>query len=119
MNTLKLKKLYAKATKESPYFCDSLLPMHLDKDQLQFTTKCNSNKARNRIIRGHELHNLMWNELLDCTVWYATDNMANDKYKEAMENLYLAMVVIMRTMDVLEGKQKLGEVEDAGNQSDK
>ena len=119
MNALKLKKLYAKTIKESPYFCDSLLPKHEDIDKIKHLCDCNVNQSRHRRARGEELGNLMWNEVLDNDVWEATRHMAYGETPEAIDALYDAMVTIMRTLDVLEGRQELGRTEDAGNKSDK
>jgi hypothetical protein len=61
----------------------------------------------------------MWNEILNENVWEATTHMAFDENTEAIDSLYDAMVTIMRTLDVLEGRQELGRTNDAGNKSEK
>lgn len=119
MNSLKLKKLYAKTVKESPHFCDSLLPnelsvVHYDDDgKTTFDVKeiasANLGEARRRIAKGRELGNIMWNEILNGDVWEATLHMAEGDNEKAVDSLYAAVVTIMRTMDVLEGRQPLGD----------
>lgn len=119
MNSLKLKKLYAKTVKDSPYFCNSLLPAELSLvhpgtgEKKVYDVKevavGNRNRSRARCARGQELGNLMWNEILDNNVWEATAHMAFGENAEAIDSLYDAMVTIMRTVDVLEGRQPLGD----------
>ena len=118
MNNLRLKKLYAKTIKESPYFCDQMLP-DWDHEIIEAVANQNFNKSHHRLLAGYERHNLMWNEILDNAVWDATRHLAYDEKDKAIESLYGAMVVLMRTLDVLEGKQKLGRTNDAGNKSEK
>ena len=109
MNALKLKKLYAKTIKDSPYFCDSLLPKSEDPVDMKMDCDCAVNRSRRRRAKGEELGNLMWNEILDNEVWEATRHMAYGETNEAIDSLYDAMVTIMRTVDVLEGTQALGK----------
>ena len=118
MNALKLKKLYAKTIKESTYFCDSLLPTQ-PRDEIRSVAVKIRNEARHRVAKGIEDGDLMWNEVLNENVWEATTHMAFGENTEAIDSLYDAMVTIMRTIDVLEGKQKLGRTNDAGDKSDK
>lgn len=119
MNALKLKKLYAKTIKDSPYFCDSLLPSELSLvhpgtgEKKVYNVKevaiVNRNAARHRVAKGIEAGDLMWNEILNENVWEATTHMAFNENAEAIDSLYDAMVTIMRTIDVLEGAQTLGK----------
>jgi len=118
MNALKLKKLYAKTISDSPYFCDQMLPTQ-PRDEIRLATVKMRNAARHRVAKGIEVGNLMWNEILNENVCEATTHMAFDENTEAIDSLYDAMVTIMRTLDVLEGRQELGRKNDAGNKSDK
>ena len=51
----------------------------------------------------------MWNELADCEVWEATEALANGDKAQAVEELYDCISVLLRTVDVLEGRQALGK----------
>ena len=99
---------YDHAIEKHPYFCDRLLPDWPDgkiKSRVSVALQC----ARQRIKSGIRNHDLMWNELADCEVWEATEALANGDKAHAVEELYDCISVLLRTIDVLEGRQKLGK----------
>jgi hypothetical protein len=106
-------KHYAHAKEKHPYFCDRLLP-----DWPKYKIRCrilnNLQHSRLRNRAGIRNHNLMWNEIADCEVWEATEAMANGDTAHAVEELYDCIAVLLRTIDVLEGRQKLGKPETKG-----
>jgi uncharacterized protein YabN with tetrapyrrole methylase and pyrophosphatase domain len=51
----------------------------------------------------------MWNEVLDCECWEVAEALANGDTAHAVEELYDCVAVLLRTIDVLEGRQKLGK----------
>lgn len=101
---------YIHAKEKHPYFCDRLLP-----DWPKYKIRCrildNLQRSRLRNKAGIQNHNLMWNEIADCEVWEATEAMANGDTSHAVEECYDAIAVLLRTIDVLEGRQKLGKPE--------
>lgn len=104
---------YDHAKEKHPYFCDRLLPdwpISKIKSRIEFGLGC----ARSCIKASVRDHNLMWNELADCEVWEATEAMANGDNAAAIEELYDAIAVLLRTIDVLEGRQELGNPETKG-----
>ena len=106
---------YDHAREKHPYFCDSLLPKeYRSAKQLRGTIKSNLARSRHRIKVGGLLHNLMWNEIADCEVWEATEAIANNNTSAAVDELYDCIAVLLRTIDVLEGRQKLGKPETKG-----
>lgn len=100
---------YAHAREKHPYFCDSLLPDYLLRDNIRERIARNLSFARRRIKVGVHDHNLMWNGIADCEVWEATEAMFNGDNAAAVEKLYDAIAVLLRTIDVLEGRQELGK----------
>jgi len=46
-------------------------------------------------------------------VWEATEALANGDKAQAVEELYDCISVLLRTVDVLEGRQKLGRPKEA------
>ena len=101
---------YAHACEKHSYFCDSLLPKeYRSAKQLRGTIKSNLARSRHRIKVGGLLLNLLWNEIADCEVWEATEAIANNNTSAAVEELYDVIAVLLRTIDVLEGRQALGK----------
>lgn len=100
---------YDHAREKHPYFCDSLLPDYLLRDNIKERIARNLAFARRRIKVGVHDHNLMWNEIADCEVWEATEAMFNGDNDAAVEELYDTIAVLLRTIDVLEGRQALGK----------
>lgn len=110
----RVEKHYAHACEKHPYFCDRLLPDYLLRDNIKERIALNLACARHRIKDGVRDHNLMWNEIADCEVWEATEAIANGDTACAVEELYDTIAVLLRTIDVLEGRQKLGKPETKG-----
>ena len=109
-------KHYANAREKHPYFCDSLLPRDLEPPELPIEEQIEINLAiaRRRIESGAKIGNILWNEILDCEVWEATEAIYERDYAHAVEELYHCVAVLLRTIDVLEGRQKLGKPETKG-----
>lgn len=104
---------YLSAREKHPYFCDRLLP-DWQTGKIKSRIAVNLECARGRIKTGVRDHNLMWNEIADCEVWEATEAMANGDTAHAIEECYDVIAVLLRTIDVLEGRQKLGKLETKG-----
>ena len=107
---IRIKQHYDHAREKHPYFCDRLLP-DWSIGEIKSSVAVNLECARIRINAGVRDHNLMWNEIADCEVWEATEAMANGDKAHAVEELYDCIAVLLRTIDVLEGRQKLGKHE--------
>lgn len=103
-------KHYVHAKEERPYFCDNLLPRDIEPPELPIEEQIEINLAiaRKRIESGAKLGNILWNEILDCEVWEAVEAINNRDYDAAVEKCYDAIAVLLRTIDVLERRQKLG-----------
>ncbi|MBO7685252.1 MAG: hypothetical protein J6V72_02640, partial [Kiritimatiellae bacterium] len=104
---------YAHAKAKHPYFCDALLPTQVPNpmlaDDMHREIVANLRFMRERLKRGKELKNTLWNEILNCEVWEATEAIANNDPAAAVEELYDSVAVLLRTIDVLEGRQALGK----------
>ena len=108
----RVRQHYDHAREKYPYFCDRLLPDYLLPNNIKERIAKNLYFARRRIKAGVRDHNLMWNEVADCEVWEATEAIFNGDKAQAVEELYDCVAVILRTIDVLEGRQKLGKPEE-------
>jgi hypothetical protein len=114
----KVKWHYNHAREKHPYFCDGLLPTQvkdgMTEEAMIGSIAWNIQTARARIRRGIKFGNVLWNEVLNCEVWEATEAMADGNTAAAVEECYDAIAVLLRTVDVLEGRQELGDPEKKG-----
>ena len=109
----RIRMHYDHAREKHPYFCDRMLPAWAEpniKDHIQRALE----DRRARLKQGAGDGNLMWNEVLDCECWEVAEALANGDTAHAVEELYDCAVVCLRTIDVLEGRQKLGRIKAEG-----
>ena len=115
MHTRKIREHYAHAKEKHPYFCDTMRPdfgYSLRKEKKAYA--CALKSSRDSIV--HDIHNgtLSWDKLLDCEIWEMLVAMVDGDAAHAVEECYYAIAVLLRTIDVLEGRQKLGKPEKEG-----
>ena len=109
----RIRMHYDHARKKHPYFCDRMLPAWAEsniKDHIQRALE----DRRARLKQGAGDGNLMWNEVLDCECWEVTEALAHGDTAHAVEECFDAIAVLLRAIDVLEGRQKLGKPETKG-----
>lgn len=113
MNIEKIKEHYEHAKKKHPYFCDGLLPTDTDKGwskgEVLQKIVLELRLARDRIEVGGRIGNCLWNEILNCEVWELTEAIYHKDTTSAIEECYDAIAVLLRVVDVLEGRQPLGD----------
>ena len=104
---------YAHTREKHPYFCDWIGPTNKSpcdvervKKQLAISRRC--------IKRNMKLGRLGWDDILDCEVWEVFDALVRGDKVQAVKELYDCIAVCLRTIDVLEGRQKLGKPETKG-----
>jgi hypothetical protein len=109
----KIKEHYNHAREKHPYFCDGLLPTQVSSDwskgEVLQKIVLELRLARERIEVGGKIGNRLWNEVLNCEVWEATEAIYHKNIAAAVEECYDAIAVLLRTVDVLEGRQALGD----------
>lgn len=106
---------YDHAKEKHPYFCDSLYPNDYTRDMAQRRCKNELSACRELIKKQMSYGILQWDLLLNCEVWEAHEAIANRDKAHAVEECYDAIAVLLRTIDVLEGRQKLGKPETKGD----
>lgn len=112
-------KHYNHAREKHPYFCDDLLP-ELELDEIRRHTKNVLTSIRKNLEGRARAGHVEWDNLLNCEVWEVLDAIANNDKAQAIEELYDAIAVLLRTIDVLEGRQELGKPETiSGNEAEK
>lgn len=101
---------YAHAKEKHPYFCDII-----KNDDLQFDfSEWQLEDCRKRLDHAIEANVVRWDELLDCEKYEAMVEIKHGNTAHAIEELYDCAAVCLRTIDVLEGRQKLGKPETKG-----
>lgn len=98
---------YDHAREKHPYFCDWLRPVHLN---LPAPSEMLI-KLRGLIDRDSECGMLCWETLVSCENWEVINAIEQEDYAAAVEECYDAIAVLLRVIDVLEGRQKLGKPE--------
>lgn len=100
---------YDHAKEKHQYFCDSLYPKDYTLDMAQLRCRAELFECRELIKKQIRCGVLQWDLLLNCEVWEAHEAIANNAAAAAIEELYDAIAVLLRTIDVLEGRQMLGK----------
>lgn len=108
MKIEKIREHYEHAKQEHPYFCDRMNPSYLTPEQIKFAIDDSLHIIRERIERGYEVGNAEWDEILNCEIWEIHEAYANGDTAAAVEECYDAIAVLLRVVDVLEGRQALG-----------
>ena len=113
MHKTHIEKHWLHSIEKHPYFCDRLLPAWAECDIRKLVSRA-LKQSRARLECGSRDSNLMWNEILDYEVWEATEAIMNSDTEQAIEECYDSIAVLMRTIDVLRGKQELGKIKKEG-----
>lgn len=105
-----IMKHYAHARQKHPYFCDIIkqdgLPFYFAEWHLE--------DCRKRLVYARAANVVQWDELLDCEKYEAMVEIDHGHTAHAVEELYDCVAVLLRTIDVLEGRQTLGKPETKG-----
>lgn len=114
-------KHYAHAKEKHQYFCDAIAPVDLDEERRKGTladyqenTSYSLATVRDNVACDAQNGRLTWEILLLCETWEISDAIAHGDTAHAVEECYDAIAVLLRTIDVLEGRQKLGKPETKG-----
>ena len=110
-----IERHYFHAREKHPYFCDMLHPEWMDASQRDFKIAETLAKLRKQIQAQVVNKEVMWDTLLDCEVWEAHEAIELGHPELAVEECYDAIAVLLRVIDVLEGRQQLGRPEERGD----
>lgn len=105
MNIEKIKEHYDHAREKHPYFCDIICHDKTHFDGASFLL----DDYRQRIKCSIASETLCWSDLLGCEMYEALVEIGNGKTAAAIEECYDAIAVLLRVVDVLEGRQQLGK----------
>lgn len=104
-----IERHYKHAKEKHPYFCDILHPKFYTKDQARLRCTNELEDCRDLISEMASESRLQWDVLLNCEVWETHKAIANCDTTAAVEECYDAIAVLLRVIDVLEGRQTLGK----------
>lgn len=103
----RLRAHYAHAQAKHPYFCDII-----KNDDLPFDfAGWHLEECRKRLAHAKAADVVRWDELLDCEKYESMVEINRGNTAAAVEDLYDCIAVLLRTIDVLEGRQRLGKPE--------
>lgn len=111
-NIDKIVEHYNHAREKHPYFCDWVEPQDDTSEKAKAKIETTLVVIRGIIKEGAEKHTLGWDDLLNCEMWEVFEALANGDKAHAIEEAYDAIAILLRTIDVLEGRQKLGKPEE-------
>ncbi len=116
INIEKIHQHYEHACMKHPNFCDALIASQLPNSPLEE----NSDRAlldtflsdiRNNNSKDEKDGNVLFSNLLDEEKWEVLLAITDGDKTQAIEECYDAIAVLLRVIDVLEGRQKLGRPE--------
>jgi ATP-dependent helicase/DNAse subunit B len=99
----KIKQHYEHAKQKHPYFCDMLTELDA------FSAKRFLSAERKRLNHRISTSNVRFYDVMQCELYEAEYAMAIKDIQNAIEECYDAIAVLLRTIDVLEGRQALGD----------
>lgn len=106
---------YDHAREKHPYFCDKLVNYFCaTEDVVRERAKACLEQTRSVIDKVTQSEELTWRLLLICETDEIEDAIASGDKAAAVEECYDAIAVLLRVVDVLEGRQALGKPEEQG-----
>lgn len=108
MNIEKIREHYEHAKAKHPCFCDGLIPNNMDKELMGIVIKNELATARADIKKAIEQKNVTFSTLLNCEVWEIHEAVSKGDTKQAVEECYDSIAILLRVIDALEGRQVLG-----------
>ena len=105
----KIIEHYGHARQKHPYFCDWVSPTGpgMTPEEISKNIAFQLSAIRAAIIGETKNGTLGWDLLLNCEVWEVFEALATGNKAQAVEELYDCIAILLRTIDVLEGRQPL------------
>lgn len=99
-----IERHYNRAKERHPYFCDII-----KSDDLPFDfAGWHLGECRRLLAHAKAAGVVRWDELLDCEKYEAMVEINRGNTAAAVDECYDCIAVLLRTIDVLEGRQRLG-----------
>lgn len=94
---------YIHAKEKHPYFCDTLVPYMYGIEYSDGLLRVLRN-----ILKNAKPGRLMMTDVLNCEIEEMLNAIVHGETENAIEEAYDAIAVLMRVIDILEGRQELG-----------
>ena len=107
MNIEKIKEHYDHAREKHTYFCDMMITCLSDVGADTHLDIYRSTLSTEEAVEAVEAVTVLM-----CKVYEAVQAYTHDDTKAAVEECYDSIAVLLRVIDVLEGRQKLGKSEE-------
>lgn len=108
MNIEKIQKHYLHAKEKHPYFCDRLL--NYDGDADYHLTRIQNALQRTRSALASK--EISGEDVLTCDILEVIEAFLKGDTAAAVEECYDCIAVLLRVIDVLEGRQELGRAKE-------
>jgi len=110
MNTEKIKQHYDHAREKHPYFCDTLVPY-------MYSTEDSDGHLRvlRNVLKNAKPGSFTMTDALNCEVEEMLNAIVHGETENAIEEAYDIIAVLLRVIDILEGRQPLGKPEGRGD----
>jgi hypothetical protein len=99
-----IERHYNHAKEKHPYFCDHKVPSTFIKEQIPESLSF----YREYLEKQTKTNNIHWDAVLTCEMLEIMEAICDNDDAHAVEECYDAIAVLMRVIDVLEGRQELG-----------
>lgn len=99
----KIRQHYIHAKEKHPHFCDALTY------HTSYGVRMELGEAREELSFDAENQSVTPLTVLKCEAWEIIDAVIRGDKEQAVEECYDAIAVILRVVDVLEGRQPIGE----------
>ena len=109
LHKFRIEEHYAHAREKHPYFCDIITCLSESGADTHLSI------YRATLAAEIEAEAVETGTLLDCEFYEAMQAYTHGDIAHAVEECYDAIAVLLRTIDVLEGRQKLGKPESQNN----
>lgn len=108
----KIREHYEHAKSKHPYFCDTLIPKSTSHEELVEETKNLLEESRELLKSEIAESDVFCMDVLWCEIAEVASALAENDTAHAVEECYDAIAVLLRVVDVLEGRQALGRPEE-------
>ena len=111
MNIEKIQSHYDHAREKHPYFCDYIVPDFFNEQEADGELEEFRGILKTRVKAEH----VCFLHVLRCEVSEIRNAIAHGNTDAAVEECYDSIAVLLRVIDVLEGRQQLGKPEKRGD----
>ena len=105
-----IERHYFHAREKHPYFCDTLVPN-------MYSTEDSDGHLRvlRNVLKNAKPGSFTMTDALNCEVEEMLNAIVHGETENAIEEAYDIIAVLLRVIDILEGRQKLGGPEERGD----